>query len=129
LSTAIPADQTEDGRKPKRREQHFLKMPAEFRILTFSKDEVLEALKDYCHQAGWPVETAGIAELTLAQGAATKTSIRSSSYSWPIEFTDVEVAAALLMFCHKKGIPMPRRAVKSLEHDRETVSFRMRIDR
>jgi hypothetical protein len=45
-----------------------------------------------------------------------------------VEFTESEVAAALMMFCIKENIPIARRATKSLQITREHVFLRLDLN-
>ena len=45
----------------------------------------------------------------------------------PIHFGENEIAVALIVFCNKKGIPIARRALKSLQVVQDSVSLHLAI--
>jgi len=103
-------------------------MPTESRILSFSKNEVLEALSDYCIGAGRRLPDGGSNRLMLTQDTKVRVALNSAEDKQEINFTEGEVAAALVMHCIKQRIPMPRRAIKSLEVVHETLSLHLRME-
>ena len=101
-------------------------MPTESRILGFNKTELFEALRDYCSQTGrlLPDDVNGV---VLTQNSEVSIALNSPGDESSINFTENEIGAALVMFCIKKGIPIARRAIKSLEVVHETLSLRLRM--
>ncbi len=106
-------------------------MPSEFRQIQFSNNELIEALYEHSQVAETklpqgmivsckPVVEAKVAvRLELVDQASGETQVTSL----PPEL----VAAALLRYCIKQRIPMPRDAAKSIQIHGDEVSLNMRI--
>lgn len=69
----------------------------------------------------------GADRLTFLAGSEAKITLHSDGPESAIHFTENEVAAALIVFCGKNGIPVARRAIKSLEVAEETLSLCLKI--
>lgn len=87
-------------------------MPTETRVLQFSTNEIVTAMKDYCDQTGRRLPDHGT--IVVAE-EKIPVSANSDGQYIPVEFSENEVATALMMFCMKQKIPMPRRATKALQ--------------
>jgi hypothetical protein len=102
-------------------------VPSESRIITFTKSEVFEALKDYCRQTSRPLPGASVDGLMLMQGKTIALELKPPGHESPITFAENEVAAAIMLFCAKSNIPLPRRAIKSIDVAQETLSLRLEL--
>jgi hypothetical protein len=99
-------------------------MPTESRSLQFSSDEVRVAMRDYCHQTGRLLPDHGTIMVEKKEiSVPTDPNLPVEA----VEFSESEVAAALMMFCIKENIPIARRATKSLQITKESVSLRLDI--
>ena len=106
-------------------------MPSEFRQIQFSNNELIEALYEHNRVAETklpqgmivsckPVVEAKVAvRLELVDQASGETQVTSL----PPEL----VAAALLRYCFRHAIPIPRNATKSIQVHGDEVSLDVRI--
>jgi hypothetical protein len=102
-------------------------MPTEVRVLSFSKNELFDALRDYCSNSGRRLPLDGSERLVLTQDSEVRVTLNSLEGESAMNFTENEVGAALVMFCIRRHIPMAKRAAKSLEVSGETLSFHLRM--
>jgi len=102
-------------------------MPTEIRILGFTKNEVFEALRDFCSNTGRRLPAGGADGLELTQDTEIRITLNSPGSESAMNFTENEVGAALVMFCIRKRIPIARRATKSLELADQTLSLHLRM--
>ena len=103
-------------------------MPTEERLIAFTPAEVLEAMKEFAHRKNRPMPRGKLDGLTFVPGGepalVLDISVTGSPIAQKIAFRHAEVAAALIMFCKDRAIPLPK-ASKSLV-DREGVpAFRI----
>jgi hypothetical protein len=98
-------------------------VPQESRILSFSKSEVFDALRNYRSHTGGELNEASRNRLVLqSPGEVT---VEQSGQK--VHFTEPEVAAALILFCASHAIPVARRSSKFLEVVGETLNLRLTI--
>ena len=102
-------------------------MPTETRVLCFSKNELFDALRDYCGSTGRRLPSDGAERLILTQDTEVRVALNSTGDESAMNFTENEVGAALVMFCIRKQIPMAKRATKSLEVADETISLHSKM--
>lgn len=111
-------------------------MVSETRSLLFSEEEVLCALKVVMQQRGDAPPSAAVPELTLAEtkdgeleARITHTPILDGDVS-TYTFTAAEVGAALILYCMRLGIPLPKKVDKAVElrGDRAALIIRMETD-
>jgi hypothetical protein len=102
-------------------------MPTERREICFAYGEIIEAIADYCAQVERPLPSGPNKHLTFSNHPEFKVTLTSNSGAPLISLQESEVAVALIFFCIKKRIPIPQRAVKSLEAVDNTVLLRMVI--
>ena len=102
-------------------------MPTEPRILGFNKVEVLEVLREYCTQTGRTLQDISINALSMVQDEEVRVEVRTNGNGSAQEFTESELGAAIIMYCIKRGIPMARHAMKSLEVTHETLLMHLRM--
>jgi len=120
-------------------------MPTESRILDFSQNEIYEALLAYCRQTRRELPEQICTGLILSQNNETKIALSMNHSDSNITqkseirvtlnfvdsqstFSESEVGGALVMHCMKRGIPMAKRAVKSLEVSREGAHLHLKMD-
>jgi len=102
-------------------------MPDESRVVSFSNAEVIEALVAYCEKADRPVPPGGIKELTFSNDKEVKVTVQPHGQAPPFSVYENEIAVALILFCNRNGIPVARRAIKSLQVAQDTVSLHLVI--
>ena len=102
-------------------------MPTESRILGFNKSEVLEMLGEYCTQTGRNLPDDSVDSLRMSQDHEVRVDVKTNDDGSTQEFTESELGAAIIMYCIKRGIPMARHAIKSLEVAHETLFLHLRI--
>ena len=102
-------------------------MPNESRVLSFAHAELVEAISDYYGQLKGGMAAVPIKELTVSDDAGFRLALKFDSTAPPVSLSESAVAVALILFCNKKGIPIARRAVKSLKVHQGTVLLDMTI--
>ena len=65
--------------------------------------------------------------LRMIQDKEVSVQVRTNGKGSTQEFTESELEAAIIMYCIKRGIPMARHAIKSLEVAHETLFLHLRI--
>jgi hypothetical protein len=100
-------------------------MPNESRIISFSKAEAIDALVDYCAAIKRELPKSGIHRLAFANDAEIKVTAEFNGDAAAINFYQTEVAAALIFYCNEKGIPIARRAIKSLQVAQDTIALHL----
>jgi hypothetical protein len=100
-------------------------MPTESRILTFSNPEAIDALQEYCGATKRELPKTGIKRLTFANETEIRVTAEFDGGPQPLHFYENEVAVALIMLCTKRGIPVARRAVKSLQIAQDSISLHL----
>ena len=103
------------------------KLPTETRAVSFTNAEVIEALEQYCERTKRPLPSSGIKDLTFSNGKEIGVTITPNGSAPAIHFGENEIAVALIVFCNKKGIPIARRALKSLQVLQDSVSLHLAI--
>ena len=102
-------------------------MPNESRVISFSNAEAIDALVDYCAAAKREMPNGGIKRLVFSNDAEIKVTAEFNGDAPSISFFQNEVAAALIFYCNKKGIPVARRALKSLQVAQDTIALHLAL--
>ncbi|HXP74980.1 MAG TPA: hypothetical protein VN823_12620 [Stellaceae bacterium] len=102
-------------------------MPTETRVVSFSNAEVIDSLVDYCEKTNRELPQSGIKRLAFSNDSEIKVTAEFDGGAPPMRFYENEVAVALILFCNKKGIPVARRAIKSLQIGQDTISLHLAI--
>jgi hypothetical protein len=100
-------------------------MPNETRSLSFSNAEAIAALTEYCASTKRELPKGGIKRLSFSNDAEIKVTAEFEGGPPAIRFYENEVAVALIMFCNKKGIPVPKRATKSLQVTQDSIALNL----
>jgi hypothetical protein len=100
-------------------------MPTETRILGFSNAEAIDALVEFCAATKRELPKGGIKQLTFSNDAEVRVTAEFEGGAPPIRFYENEVAVALIMLCNKRGIPVARRAIKSLQIAQDSVALHL----
>jgi hypothetical protein len=98
----------------------------ETRVLSFSNAEVIEAIVDYCEKTNRTLPPGGIKGLNFSNDKEIKVTVQSEGQA-TLGFYENEIVAALILLCNKKGIPVARRALKSLQVAQGIVSLHLVI--
>ncbi|MGF1610275.1 MAG: hypothetical protein ACFCUQ_12820 [Kiloniellales bacterium] len=107
-------------------------MPVEMRTLIFSRDEVAEALTEHAEQGGGSLPRGRVIycqvgcgpdfSMVVKLGASERTEIQTVTL-------DAEaVGAALIDFCLRRAIPLPRNASRSLQVLGEALALSLAIN-
>jgi hypothetical protein len=102
-------------------------MPNESRVINFSNSEATDALVEYCVSTKRELPKGGIERLGFSNDAEIKVTAEFKGGAPAMSFYQNEVAAALIQYCGKKGIPVARRAVKSLLVAQDTVALHITL--
>lgn len=104
-------------------------MSVESRRIIFAGPELLEALADFCVKAERRLPDSKVKQIQYERDGAVGVVLEFEDEGLPhATFYKNEVAAALIMYCNKRGIPVARRAKKSLEVTRDAVALHLVID-
>jgi len=102
-------------------------MPNESRVISFSNAEAIDALVEYCAATKRELPKGGVNRLVFSNDTEVKVTAEFSGGTPSISFFQNEVAAALIFYCNKKGIPVARRAVKSLQVAQDTIALHLAL--
>jgi len=102
-------------------------MPNETRALSFSNAEAMGALTEYCASTKRELPRGGIQRLSFSNDTEIKVTAEFDGGAPPIRFYEHEVAVALIMLCNKKGIPVPKRATKSLSVEHDSIALNLSL--
>jgi hypothetical protein len=102
-------------------------VPIESRILGFNRKEVVDLLREYCSQTSRSLPENFVENLTLMPGRPVTVKVRLDPDGSVLEFAENELAAAIIMYCIKRGIPMARHALKSLEIVHDVLFLRLKM--
>lgn len=106
-------------------------MPRELRKIIFSRDEVQAALVNHLLHAGRSMPNRSIDRLEIGNGSPAVILVfqpgdPTEIQEWP--FSQEEVAAALIRYCGRYAIPMPRAAKKRLQPDDDSLALIFSLD-
>lgn len=108
-----------------------ISMPKELRVITFNEAEVIEALVDFSVAAGRALPQGQIAGISPLEGDRSRIALRFRSpqagNGAQAHFYDRELAAALIMLCEKKRIPVPRRGEKAVRMAENSAALTIRL--
>jgi hypothetical protein len=102
-------------------------MPDESRMVSFSNAVLIEAIVDYCEMTKRALPPGGIKGLSFSNVKEIKVTVQPDGEAPAFSFFENEIAVALILLCNKKGIPVARRALKSLQVAQDTVSLHLMI--
>jgi hypothetical protein len=102
-------------------------MPVETRAITFNNAEVIEALTDFCAKTEREIPASGDKRLKFSNDGEVRVVVEVGQAATTVNFYENEVAVALIRFCNKKGIPVARRATKTLRIEQDSVALRLTI--
>lgn len=95
-------------------------MPTEERLIIFNPAEVLEAMKDFAHRKNRPMPRGKLESMTFIPDGEPALVMDIAQAGSPIAqriaFRLAEVAAALILYCKARTIPLPRHSKSLVEH-------------
>jgi hypothetical protein len=96
-------------------------MPSERRLIRFSLPEVEEALRRFAeeHERTLPSTKVAAVEYGDQTEEGVGARVRFENVPRPTHFTALETAAALIAYCRKLRVPIPKNGQKSL-HKQKT---------
>ncbi|HKX09144.1 MAG TPA: hypothetical protein VJN67_13175 [Stellaceae bacterium] len=100
-------------------------MPTEIRTITFTNAEIKEAIARYCVKTGRSTNPSAVSELTFSNDGELSATFQPTRGTPAMTFKESEIAAAVLLHCKERGIPIARRAVKSLQVAKDTVLLQL----
>jgi hypothetical protein len=100
-------------------------MPTEIRTITFTNAEIKEAIVRYCVKTGRVATPGAMGELTFSNEGELCASFQPNPESPALTFKENEIAAAVLLHCKERGIPIARRAIKSLRVAKDTMLLQL----
>ncbi len=89
-------------------------MPIDTRSLIFDQEELSQALVMFCRAKGRAAPEAGFFHLRPVLNRHSKIVVSADTGSNVTIFAEHEVAAAMILYCLRSGIPLPHSAEKSL---------------
>jgi len=89
--------------------------------IIFTNAEIKEAIAQYCVKTGRIATHGGVANLTFANDRELSASFQPTANSPTVTFKENEIAAAVLLHCKDRGIPIARRSIKSLQVVKDAV--------
>lgn len=96
-------------------------MPTEERLIIFNPAEVLDAMKDFAHRKDRPMPRGKLDTMEFKPGGEPALVLDIASPGSPIAqriaFRHAEVAAALIIYCKARAIPLPRNSKTLVDHN------------
>ena len=105
-------------------------MATETRKIAFTVDEVRAALIHYAIRTEMRMPKEGIDRVRFAKEGAGVTFVYSRSAEGEkreVTFSDQQVGAAMILYCHTRGFPLPRDADKMVKNEGDGISMMMRL--
>ena len=93
-------------------------MPIEYRKLVFSEEELKQALMDFCRSNGTLLPTGELTTVELVEKPDLSVRLEYESENKDLSETSLsrdQLAAALISYCSRRRIPVPRSAQKNLK--------------
>lgn len=107
-------------------------MPSEIRYILFNETEVRRALVKYAHLKKKTIRFEHISE--VAYSGSSKITVRvmlkhpGDDRLVPVEFSNADLGAAMIIFCRDTYVPLPNSAVKTLHVDEDTLVLSIMMD-
>ncbi|HXP74848.1 MAG TPA: hypothetical protein VN823_11935 [Stellaceae bacterium] len=99
-------------------------MATETRTITFTNAEIKQAIVRYCVKTGRMGSDRGaITGLMFSNEGGLSASFEPAPGIPRVTFQESEIAAAIILHCKDRGIPIARRSIKSLQVSKDAVSF------
>jgi len=107
-------------------------MPTEHRKITFNSQEIIEALVDYDRHADQKLTCGVIGSVNVNEdpevSIAVDLKVHGQKRNLNLDVGTKYAGAALIMFCAKNKIPIPRDAMRYLEKTGENIALCFNIN-
>lgn len=104
-------------------------MHREERRICYSNAELMDALALFCEHEHRTFNFDHSASFTFSNSPALKVRVANwNNQADGVEFPEPEIETALVLFSKTLGIPVPKKATKSLEFARDNIIFVMHIE-
>lgn len=104
-------------------------MPTEARHIYFNEEEITWALVEYCRLKKEAIKSDHVTELVYTEGekiGATLLLQRPGNATLTaVKFTNADLGAAIIIFCHDIHLPLPHWGAKSLKAEGKTLSLQV----
>lgn len=94
-------------------------MPMELRKLVFSREELISAAYGYCLHVGKPMPEAVVTEVLIRADPELVLTLRfdvnDPQARRAVDLNRGEIAAALIRYCRRISVPLPRNAKKIVQ--------------
>lgn len=106
-------------------------MPTETRRITFSSHELVEAIAHFAKATKYPMPPGKVTGCQIDQHGAVSATLTiqhmAEGSTRTARFDNNSIAAALILYCIEKKIPIPKAAVKSVQSDGKYMALILRI--
>lgn len=109
-------------------------MPSEVRTLIFDPEELREVVVDYCLRKGRTLPNTRVQSVHVDEDSKDfltaefePEDIKKGTGKRTMSFTREQVAAALIMYCRARRIPLPRFGKKTLSSDNNAVTLTISV--
>jgi hypothetical protein len=109
-------------------------MSSEFRRITFTSEELIQAISRHRRDEKQPLPESRIrgSRVESGEGPIPRISLildpSGAGETTTIDFRPTEIAVALIKFCRLKRIPLPKKAEKSLGVERGQIALLLQLD-
>lgn len=107
------------------------RMPSEVRIIVFTSEEVLDAVEQFSETLDTPLFRGKPSDLHVRKSPQVRAILEvERAGGEEIETVDLNsshLAAALITFCRKRRIPLPRNAKKELDIIEDQLVLRLEV--
>ncbi|MBK1670938.1 hypothetical protein CKO28_23275 [Rhodovibrio sodomensis] len=104
-------------------------MPSERRLIRFAPTEVEDALRRFAQEQQRTMpdgKVTGIAyDVESDEGVSAR--VQFEDVKPPMHFTALEMAAALIAYCRKVQVPIPKQGQKSLHRHNDTLVLQIDV--
>lgn len=104
-------------------------MPSERRLIRFTPSEVEEALRNFAadHARTLPDGKVAAIEYHDQTEEGVGAQVKFENVARPTHFTPLETAAALIAYCRKIRVPIPKQGQKSILKQKDTLILQLDI--
>ena len=104
-------------------------MPSERRLIRFTTAEVEEALRAFAAEQARTLPTSKVASIQYhdqtEEGVGAQ--VQFENVARPTHFTALEMAAALIAYCRKIRVPIPKQGQKSILKQKDALILQLDI--
>jgi hypothetical protein len=106
-------------------------MPVETRTLVFDAGELVTAAYEYCVASDTPIPTTRVLAVEVGPESAATCVVRfdgdANEAARTVALSYSQVASALILFCRKRRIPLPRASEKRLKPAGDGIALMLHI--